>query len=387
MTTSGPFDEVIPPTADVAAEAQSLCADILKDIELSQIPLAVAALKAMRLSRLTNDFEHQQIFEWESGGYPRGQSGVSRDVWRVGVQAGRTFYKWDRDSETNKQYMYRESIEQLERLIEMGTIGVRAAQDPSASVGSTNLNQPAYPLIGNVVERRTVRNAALEASMKLAARRTFIYQYAMRKYYELKFAGVADDVFQRIRSSSDPKIGLIVPGAVRKFTAVYDNLKSQNPEDWANAVHSCRRILQDLADAVFPPQSEGRTRAVNGEHAPIKLGAEQYINRLMAFVDDSTESKRFQEIVGSHLRYMGERLDALFGAAQKGSHATVTKEEADRCVIYTYLLVSDILSLHPQQTPSTRFTEVDEAPFETLEGPQEQLLDEHFAESTTPNPR
>ena len=45
------------------------------------------------------------------------------------------------------------------------------------------------------------------------------------------------------------------------------------------------------------------------------------------------------------MRYMGDRLDAIFRAAQKGSHSTVTKEEADRCVVYTYLLVGDILSL------------------------------------------
>ena len=95
--------------------------------------------------------------------------------------------------------MYIESIEEMERQIEMGTIGVQAAQDPNASIGST------YS-IGNSRERRTVRNAVLESSKRLAARRTFIYQYAMRKYYELKFAGVADDVFQRIRSSSDPRL-------------------------------------------------------------------------------------------------------------------------------------------------------------------------------------
>ena len=98
----------------------------------------------------------------------------------------------------------------------------------------------------------------------------------------------------------------------------------------------------------------------------------------MAFVEDSAESKRFQEIVGSHLHYMGERLDALFGAAQKGSHATVTKEEADRCVIYTYLLVADILSLHPQQTPTPQFGQVDEVLLETL-GEAQELPDELFA--------
>ena len=83
-------------------------------------------------------------------------------------------------------------------------------------------------------------------------------------------------------------------------------------------------------------------------------------------------------IVGSHLHYMGERLDALFGAAQKGSHATVTKEEADRCVIYTYLLVADILSLHPQQTPTPQFGQVDEVLLETL-GEAQELPDELFA--------
>ena len=89
-----------------------------------------------------------------------------------------------------------------------------------------------------------------------------------------------------------------------------------------------------------------------GFYEGIKLGADQYINRLVAHIEDSSESDRFNEIVGSHLGYMGDRLDALFGAAQKDSHATVTKEEADRCVVYTYLLVGDILSLStPQPIP------------------------------------
>ena len=51
-------------------------------------------------------------------------------------------------------------------------------------------------------------------------------------------------------------------------------------------------------------------------------------------------------MVGSELAYIGNRLDALFKASQKGSHATVSKEEADRYVVYTYLTVGDILSLH-----------------------------------------
>jgi hypothetical protein len=36
----------------------------------------------------------------------------------------------------------------------------------------------------------------------------------------------------------------------------------------------------------------------------------------------------------------------VFRAAQKGSHAVVGREEANRYVVYTYMLVGDLLSLH-----------------------------------------
>ena len=43
---------------------------------------------------------------------------------------------------------------------------------------------------------------------------------------------------------------------------------------------------------------------------------------------------------------MGDRLDSIFHASQKGSHDVIlTKDEADRYVIYTYMIVGDILSL------------------------------------------
>ena len=201
--------------------------------------------------------------------------------------------------------IYRHSIEELENSREIRTIGMQAA--------------------GNPVERRNLRTAIATNSERLASRRTFIYKYASRKYYELRFGRVADDVFGRIRATVDGLIGDSVPKAVRIFTAIYDNLNSENPEDWANAVHGCRRVLQDLADELFPPQKEPSIIIVDGAEKAIKLGADQYINRLIAHIDKLSASERFSELVGSELRYIGDRLDAIFRAAQKGSHATVSK--------------------------------------------------------------
>ena len=344
MTLPSDLATNVPATTQALSEAEALAADILRDIELSLGKLSAVVLKALRLARILNDFEAYQVLEWESGGYPRGESGVTPEVWRAGKGAGRTYFKKD-SSENTQEFMYMESIEQLEQIINVGTAGLQAAQDPAVSLSSANPRQFVSAPAGNVRERGRIRSQILTSTDRLAARRTLIYDYACRKHYELKFAGVADDVFGRIRSTVDDRIGSVVPDAVQKFTAVYEYLKSANPEDWANAAHSCRRILQDLADAVFPAQSETRTKTVNGKEVQIKLGVDQYINRLVAYVEDNSDSERFEEIVGSQLGYLGDRLDALFFVAQKGSHANVTMEEANRCVVYTYLIVGDILSL------------------------------------------
>ena len=370
MTSAVPAYPAIPANNEVLAEAETLSAEILKDIELSQARLSVVVLKAVRLARILNDFDVQQIFEWESGGYPRGASGVSPEVWSAGIRAKRIFFGTDSTPAVPRPYMYMESIEQMELTVGMGTTSLEAAQDPNISISSANQNQSVPVPVGNSFERGSIRVEMRQASERLASRRTLIYGYAARKHYELKFAGVADDVFGRIRSTVDSAIGLTVPDAVKKLAAVYENLRSDNPEDWANAAHSCRRVLQDLADAVYPAQAETRTRTVNGKDREIKLGADQYINRLVAHIEDLSESDRFNEIVGSHLSYMGDRLDALFGAAQKGSHATVTREEADRCVVYTYLLVGDILSLNTGQLIPTQPNASYEVMTGTVEPPQ-----------------
>ena len=42
---------------------------------------------------------------------------------------------------------------------------------------------------------------------------------------------------------------------------------------------------------------------------------------------------------------IGMRLDAINDAVCKGTHVEVTKDEASRYIIHTYLLISDIISL------------------------------------------
>lgn len=318
---------------------------ILKNIELTELPLTNVALKASRLARLLNDFVTQKVMEYEGSGYPTTPDGVHPDVYRLAVVANREQQYKDTKTNELKKYISLESIEELERQVSFAATGLEAAKDPNVSIASANPNQMVWNPIGNKHERDTIRQLFTKAQKELARRKSFIYSYALQKHYELKYSGIADDIFSRIRERVDSSIGSNVPDAAQKLAAVYESLSSENPENWANAVHSCRRILQDLADAVFPPTGD-RVVSSNGRDRVVKLGKDNYINRLVAFIEAKSGSERFAEIVGSQLGYIGDRLDAVFHAAQKGSHdKIVSKEEADRYVVYTYMTVGDILSL------------------------------------------
>lgn len=339
------MQEIIPPSGQALREALALSDLILKNIELSEIPLANVALKASRLGRLMNDAKGQKIMEYEASGYPSSPNGVDPAVYALAVLAGRELQHKDEKTGVITKHIYLTSIEELEQESRSVEVALAAARDPDVSVTSANPHQTVFNPMGNALERRTIRGNAATAQKRLSSRRSFIYSDVMRRHHELKFSGIAGDIFSRIREKVDSSIGVNVPSAIEKLAAVYENLQSENTEDWSNAVHSCRRILQDLADVIYPARAD-IVKNVNGKDRSIKLGADAYVNRIVAFLEEKSASERFNEIVGSNLSFIGDRLDSVFQAAQKGSHANiVTQEEADRYVVYTYLIVGDVLSL------------------------------------------
>ena len=191
-----------PPHKKALVEALELSEEILKNIELSEIPLTNIVLKVSRLARILNDFEYQKIMEYEAGGYPSTSNGISHDISKLAALAGREFKEKDDDLDEIKSYVYTEAIEKLEQKLEQFKIALAAARDPDISLSSANPNQHIYSPRGNRTERIVIQNSAEKAQERLAARRSFIYSYVLRHHYELKFSGIADDIFSRIREMS-----------------------------------------------------------------------------------------------------------------------------------------------------------------------------------------
>ena len=324
-------------------ECTELSAEILKNFELSELPISNIILKCLRLCRLLGDEDGILLFTYESSGYPSNTEGVPAEAWRIASIAGRRYFeKTEKNGKTGSvEYAHLTLIAEMEENIASQKIHLAASADPDISVSSANPSQYVYSPVGNVAERNRIVSS-IKASQKWLQKITGnLYGYILQIYNRLTYGNIIEDTFTLARLKTNEKLTELCPNTVGKFVAVYDNMDSDNPEDWANAVHSCRRILLDLADAVYPAQED--PIEVNGKQ--IKVGKDQYVNRLIQFVSCKEGSRTYRDVVGADLSSIGKRLDAIYSATNKGTHDDVTKEEASRYIIHTYLLISDIIAL------------------------------------------
>jgi len=296
---------------------------LLDDLELNRLPLTNCFMKGCRLARLAGDVDLLQIFKYEISGYPSNMSNSERALARM---ANRQYQEKGKDGKL-VNYIYRSSIENLE------------AERTSAEARLVNSS--------HMGETSAMRRSIASSSSKLAQRRALLYDNVLKKHMELRISSPAEDIFASYRQEVDELLSQFIPKELTKIDSISDNLNSENPEDWANAAHTCRRLLQALADKIFPPTAD-RIIGEGKRAKTTKLGPDNYINRLIAFCEDNSSSSVFENLLGSHLSFTGHRLDAIFKGAQKGSHATVKLDEAKRIVIFSYLCVGDILKLSVQ---------------------------------------
>ncbi len=323
-------------------ECTDLSCEILKNFELSEIPVGNIILKCLRLCRLLGDQEGILLFTFESSGYPQRANGnFTEEAERIALLAHRGYQDYDYKTKKIVGYISYALISDIESSIETLRIKLAASSDPNISLTSANPHQMLMPPAGNQVERSQITTQIHQKTQILAQVKGALYNYILTIYNKLVYGNIVEDIFTESRMKVNEKLGEYCPKSIEKFVSVYENLSSDNPEDYANAVHSCRRILLDLADALYPPSDT--PIEINGKK--IKVGSDQYINRLIQYISSKSGSKTYNDVVGSDLGSIGMRLDAINDAACKGTHTDVTKDEATRYIIHTYLLISDIISL------------------------------------------
>jgi len=172
--------------------------------------------------------------------------------------------------------------------------------------------------------------------------RNRVLEFANNIILELEYGGILSSIFEETRKFVDSKLVDICPSAIEKLTKTYcDLVTGSSPLEWSQIAFACRDILQDFTDSIY-----SQKYLPKDEKPPRR----EETKRKVKFTLRSRTSKRNteRELIESQIDYLLNYFDKLVNLVNKDAHPVgfeVEKEDAHRCVIYTYLIIGDILRL------------------------------------------
>jgi hypothetical protein len=317
--------------------------------EFESVPLAASLRRAERIARLRGDIHRAHMFQLElrpSGGsttWSRTEAYEMLKTEEIGTA----------DVDTWRSQIFEEWMK--ERI---------PAQVPEALSDTFGDGE----LIGGSIES-VIRHAALmereralaagpqamfqmemrrEADLEIIERATHrVFTYLCTVERELSYIGVNADIFERHRRRVESFLAQISPRVLEQFTAAYRRAREDDPESKTHALTTCRRILESVADVVYPARAEPATDSSGKTR---QVGAENYKNRLWIFADASIAGGTHSKLLLATLQDFGSRIDTVYSLTNKGVHDDVSQAEVDTCVMQTYLLAGEILRIF-EDTP------------------------------------
>ncbi len=185
------------------------------------------------------------------------------------------------------------------------------------------------------------------------------HEFASELYNKLRFSGTVSNSFDLLKIVVDDKLLDLNPLLAEQLMIAFRSVSASKAEEWSQALTSCRRLLEGLADELYPANQishKGRT-----------LGQGQYVNRLWAFMDNAIESESNRDLAKTHIDFLGSWLEKTNKITNKGVHADVEQIEAVKAVFHTYLVIADLLEYMGASQKVTTTLDVNAATIDELE--------------------
>lgn len=330
-------------TCTIYILAPEACEKVIDGIEDSTITTESALLQCSKIARLTNDEENLIWLQYEYGGYPKNNDGrVISDAWNIAYKKGRGYQK------DGKLYIFTELASELEEKITAQQKAVGNFTTNGASV-SGELALLAMDRLTTNVHRSTITMVAdvAIAQKRLASLKAQYYEYALKKHIELNFGNVATDVFARYREQVDLAFSELSKETLLKLQAIEGKINSGNPEMYSQALTTCRRLFESTAVELFskhfPDYKDKVYKTKSG--AEIDVSGNHYKNKLSAVIEKLEDKSMKKTLVGSNVIYLLDWIDNLSNLQCEGVHSDITKEDAERCILQTYMCLGDVLTL------------------------------------------
>lgn len=169
-----------------------------------------------------------------------------------------------------------------------------------------------------------------------------VFNYLLLTENNLHTGKPTSSVFERGLEYVRTSLAERAPAALDKFLAAEVRLAGGTPEDLSHALTSTRRMIKDLADALYPATGE---TIVGEDRVERVMDDDAYRNRLIQFAKEKLGKRLQGKVMGDTLASYGRRITNLDSMANKGVHNDVTAAEAEQCVIWSFMLVADLLRI------------------------------------------
>lgn len=319
------------------------CEKVLDGIEDATITTSSALLQCLKIARLLNDQDAILWLQYEYGGYPKNKEGyVENEAWHIAYENGRGYLK------EGKEYVFLELSSELEEKI----VAQHRAVNNFTTQGASVSGEYAFGAMNNLTSSVASSTSNMVSSIALCEKRLSIlkskyYDYALKKQIEISFGNVASSIFYEYREQVDNYFSELSKNTILKLQAIEDKINSDNPELYSQALTTCRRLFENTANELFgkyyPEYKERMFKTKSGKE--IDVSGDHYKNKLSAVIEKLENKSPEKTIVGSNIIYLFDWIDNLSNLQCKGVHSDVTKQDAERCIIQTYICLGDILKL------------------------------------------
>jgi hypothetical protein len=267
-----------------SSEAKKLAHNILIDIENNTKDLHLISLQTSRLALLLNNQDKSKYFSE----YAKECSDMESFLNTYGIIIGELIKNVGLKNiyEINDDAPYEKILKEIENTLSI-----------TKEISYSNIKNSKKESKEDIHKYNMYKK-------KISTIKSNIYEYAMNVYYRLSFSENISGILDEYRNIVGNKLPQIMPNSREKLDSITRNLQSQNQEDWSSAVHTCRRLLQDFADALYLPSDNKLQK--NGKS--IDVGKDNYINRLVNYIDDNASSDKFRQITNSNIKYIGDVL-------------------------------------------------------------------------------
>lgn len=238
-----------------------------------------------------------------------------------------------------KDIYHTEHIEVLKTTIQTLKIRMEAAKDRDVHISSANPNQWVASPINNSFERSSILESIKVNQAIFSRIKGRLYEFVLSTSHALNFSEITIEIFSKIKNVVETKLNKLAPQTLTELVTAHNYVNSTKHSDWSNVASGCRRILIQIADVVYPANNKEVTR---GDGVIINLNKENYRYRIR----ESLRGKEQSLVIARDTsEYLFQLLDSVDRLSAKGDKHIINQETAEKIIIYTYLLLFDILNL------------------------------------------